>query len=67
MSREGNTLSPVLRTAWDGDTLSTLTKHSRERATEPHVSMIGHITREELRRKLTETEAANGFGNRHSG
>jgi hypothetical protein len=65
MSREGNTLSPVLRTAWDGDTLSTLTKHSRERATEPHVSMIGHITREELRRNMTETEAANGFGNRH--
>ena len=26
--------------------------------------MIGHITREELRRNLTETEAANGFGNR---
>jgi hypothetical protein len=26
--------------------------------------MIGHITREELRRNLPETEAANGFGNR---
>jgi hypothetical protein len=65
MNREGNTLSPVLRAAWDGDDLGTLTKNSRERATEPHVSMIGHITREELRRTLNETEAANGFGNRN--
>jgi hypothetical protein len=64
MNREGSTLSPVLRAAWDGDDLGTLTKNSRERATEPHVSMIGHITREELRRNLNETEAANGFGNR---
>jgi hypothetical protein len=64
MNREGNTLSPVLRAAWDGDDLGTLTKHSRERATDPHVSLIGHITREELRRNLNETEAANGFGNR---
>src|SRR5262249_44788791 len=29
-----------------------------------HISIIGHITREELRRELTETESANGFGNR---
>jgi hypothetical protein len=64
MNREGNTLSPVLRAAWDGDDLGTLTKHSRERATNPHVSLIGHITREELRRSLNEVEAANGFGNR---
>jgi VirE-like protein len=65
MNREGNTLSPVLRAAWDGDDLGTLTKNSRERATEPHFSMLGHITREELRRSLNETEAANGFGNRN--
>jgi hypothetical protein len=65
MNREGNTLSPVLRAAWDGDDLGTLTKNSRERATKPHLSMIGHITREELRRNLNETEAANGFGNRN--
>jgi BT4734-like, N-terminal domain/Protein of unknown function (DUF3987) len=65
MNREGNTLSPVLRAAWDGDDLGTLTKNSRERATKPYVSMIGHITREELRKTLNETEAANGFGNRN--
>src|SRR4029077_6880355 len=27
-------------------------------------SAVGHITREDLERKLTSTEVANGFGNR---
>src|SRR5262249_2146521 len=34
------------------------------RAKGAHVSVIGHITLEELRRRLTDTEAANGFANR---
>jgi len=66
MAREGNTLSPVLRAAWDGHDLGTLTKNSRERATKPYVSLVGHITREELRKNFTEIEMANGFGNRIS-
>jgi hypothetical protein len=64
MSREGNTLSPVIRQAWDDGTLQTLTKNSPMKATEAHISIIGHITRAELLRHLTETEAANGFANR---
>jgi hypothetical protein len=64
MKREGNTLSPVLRNAWDGKTLKTMVKHSPLKATEPHVSILGHITREELVRHLTETEMANGLANR---
>jgi hypothetical protein len=64
LERQGNTLSPVLRSAWDGTTLATLTRNSRLRATGTHISVIGHITVEELRRRLDETEAANGFGNR---
>ena len=65
MSREGNTLSPVIRNAWDGaHVLRTLTKNSPARATDAHISIIGHITREELRQGLTQTESANGFGNR---
>jgi Protein of unknown function (DUF3987) len=64
MSREGNTLSPVIRQAWDDGTLQTLTKNSPMKATEAHVSIIGHITRPELLKHLTETEAANGFANR---
>jgi hypothetical protein len=64
MSRDGNTLSPVIRQAWDDGALQTLTKNSPMKATDAHVSIIGHITKAELLRHLTETEAANGFANR---
>ena len=64
LSREGNTLSGVLRMGWDGDTLRTLTKNSPLRATNTHVSLIGHITAEELIRYLTNVEIFNGLGNR---
>jgi hypothetical protein len=61
--REGNTLSPTIRRAWDGHDLGNLTK-SPARATEPHVSIIGHVTGDEVRRYLDRTELANGFANR---
>ncbi|CAA9444729.1 MAG: hypothetical protein AVDCRST_MAG28-585 [uncultured Rubrobacteraceae bacterium] len=64
MKREGNTLSPVMRNAWDGETLRTMVKHSPHRATDPHISIAGHITLSELTRYLTETEMANGLANR---
>jgi hypothetical protein len=35
MKREGNTLSPIMRNAWDGETLKTMVKHSPLRATDP--------------------------------
>ena len=34
------------------------------RATAPHIALLAHITRDELRRYLDVSEAANGFGNR---
>jgi hypothetical protein len=53
--RQGNTLSVILRQAWDGTgAIRALTKNSPARATGAHVSMIGHITAEELRRYLTQ-------------
>jgi hypothetical protein len=64
MGRDGNTLSPVLREAWDSGNLRTLTKNSPAAATGAHVSIIGHITADELRRYLDRTEVANGLGNR---
>jgi hypothetical protein len=64
MGREGNTLSPIIRQAWDGDRLRTLTKNNPTKATGAHVSIVGHITKAELLRHLSETEAANGFANR---
>jgi hypothetical protein len=63
--REGNTLSPVVRRAWDDGNLRTLTKNAPEKATGAHVSIIGHVTEDELRAYLDRTEAANGYGNRH--
>ena len=62
--RNGNTLSAVIRNAWDTGDLRILTKNSPAQATGAHISIIGHITRDELLRYLDNTEAANGFGNR---
>jgi hypothetical protein len=64
MARDTNTLSAVIRNAWDQDRLQTLTKNEPATATGTHISMIGHITRDELCRNLTMTEAGNGFANR---
>lgn len=63
-SREGNTISTTLRQAFDGENLSTLTRNDPLRATNAHISLIGHITRGELIARLEATEAASGFGNR---
>jgi len=65
MSREGNTLSDIIRKAWDTTELNTLAKNSPAHASGAHISMIGHITADELRRHLDRTEMANGFGNRY--
>ena len=64
MRREGNTLSPVIRQSWDQGDLNIVTKNSPARATGAHISIIGHITRDELTRNLDRTEAGNGFANR---
>ena len=64
IDREKNTLSHVLRQAWDGNTLQTLVKNNPNRCTAPHVTLVGHITCEELRHLLDAISAANGFANR---
>ena len=64
MERAGNTLSPVLRDAWGTSKLQTLTKNSPIRATDSHISIIAHVTDDELRAVLTKVEMANGFANR---
>jgi hypothetical protein len=62
--RAQNILSPILRQAWDSTTLSVLNKNSPLRATEAHISVIGHVTQGELQRCLSSTDIANGFANR---
>ncbi|MEJ7786917.1 MAG: DUF3987 domain-containing protein [Solirubrobacteraceae bacterium] len=64
LAREGNTLSPVVRNAWDGKTLQTINKNSPVRARDAHIGIVGHITKDELLRFVTATELANGFFNR---
>lgn len=64
IAREGNTLSPLLRQAFDTGLLRTLTKNSPAVATGAHISIISHITKDELLRHLDRTEMANGFANR---
>lgn len=63
-SRQNSTLSPVLRVAWDGDTLSNRTRKETLTAEHAHVGFVGHITIDELRLKLPGVEIANGFANR---
>ncbi len=63
MQREGNILSSIIRQSWDSDRLKVMTKNPIK-ASDCHISIIGHITSDELRRNLDETETANGFANR---
>jgi hypothetical protein len=63
-SRPGVTLSPTIREAWDSGNLKTLTRNDPITATNAHVSIIAHITAEELHALLSDADRANGFANR---
>ena len=63
-AREISTLSPTLRSAWDGRPLAILTRTAPARATSAHIALIGHITQHELRRHTSTIELANGYLNR---
>jgi hypothetical protein len=65
LERDGNTLSALIRQAWDSGDLRAITKNSPATATGAHVSIVGHITEVELRRYLGATEQGNGFANRY--
>ena len=62
--RELSLLSPILRQAWDGEDLETLTRNRPLHATEAHLALIGHITATELRHCSTTLSIANGLLNR---
>jgi hypothetical protein len=61
--REGNTLSQVIRDAWDKDFLQIKTKQAVA-ASNAHISIVGHITKEELLRTMADSDLTNGFANR---
>jgi hypothetical protein len=60
LAREGNTLSAIVRQAWDGEPLQTIVRNDPLRATAAPIGVAGHITRSELPRYLTTTMLANG-------
>jgi hypothetical protein len=64
MKREGNTLSMVIRNAWDDRPLRTMTRNNALRSTGSHISIIGHITKSELHKHLTEEKLGSGIANR---
>ncbi len=64
MARDGSTLSPMVRDAWDGVPMGRVLAREQAIVHSHHVGIIAHVTPVELRQKLTSTDAANGFGNR---
>jgi hypothetical protein len=64
MSRESNILSEVLRSAWDHGNLRSMVKNNPYHASNAHIAIVGHITREELSKSLLECIFFNGFSNR---
>lgn len=63
--RDGSIVSETIRKAWDSpEILSNTVKGKPIKATGGHISIMGHITHEELDRVLTEVDKANGLGNR---
>ncbi|MGH9368310.1 MAG: DUF3987 domain-containing protein, partial [Thermoanaerobaculia bacterium] len=64
MRRDGNSLSGIIRQAWDSGDLRVMTRKDPIRSTGSHISIIGHVTGTELVRHMDSTETDNGFANR---
>jgi hypothetical protein len=64
MGREGSTLSPVIRDAWDGSAIGRFIAREQSLVPWHHVAVAAHVTSVELRQKLSSVDTANGFGNR---
>jgi hypothetical protein len=63
-NRENSILSQTLREAWDGKTLRTMAKNCARTATDPHLSIVGHVTRQELVKVARESDIFGGTYNR---
>jgi hypothetical protein len=63
-SRESSTITANLRWGWDTGVLSIRTRKQQVQVFGAHLSLIGHITRDELLSRLSSTDMANGFANR---
>jgi hypothetical protein len=63
-TRDGSVLSPIIRAAWDGERLAVRSRARTTVVDGAHIAVVAHISADELRSKLTETEVAAGFANR---
>jgi hypothetical protein len=64
MQVPGNTLGDLLKQAWDGGKLETLTRHTPVQATGHLVSLIGQDTFASFTAKLPLVSTQDGFANR---
>ena len=64
MGWQGSTLSHMVREVWDYGNLQLTKLKDSTRATNAHVSIIGHITLDELKLRLSAVDSVNGFANR---
>jgi len=63
MSRQGSTLAPVWNMAYDGKTLDNNTKEVSERATDPHISAVCHITEDSFQQAVANVSKGLGVSN----
>lgn len=63
-SRDGSTVSSIVRQGFDGMPIGQLKANTDIRATKYHFSIIGHVTPQELAAKLLAKDVFNGFANR---
>ncbi|MEV2279167.1 hypothetical protein AB0I72_26660 [Nocardiopsis sp. NPDC049922] len=63
-SRIDDSLGQNLRVAWEGDTISNITKKETLVVGGPHLGVIGHITPGELAASLSAADLAGGSANR---
>ena len=62
--RQGNTLSAIIRHAFDSGNISPMTKSNLIKTTGAHIGLLCHITIAELNHLLEECDVLNGFSNR---
>lgn len=64
-ARQGSSLMQILREAWDGNTLRSMARSANKLiATNPSITVIGHVTPGEFHSKLTKGEVDGGSINR---